>query len=166
MNIFRVDHCPIIAAQSLIDRHVNKMIVESCQMLCNAYSPDMLATAPKTQSGTVRKHSHVNHPCSRWILSGKENYQWLLEHTYALIDERKYRFGKSHFCESIYGWIINNIPVLPLGSTEPPRAFNSTIYNDSDVVDAYRSYYRSEKGFDKNGRPMLQYTRRNKPSWF
>lgn len=166
MNIFRVDNCPVVAAQSLIDIHVNKMIVESVQMLCNAYTTTELEKAPLTQSGNVRKHSHLHHPCSKWALSGKGNYVWLMLHTEALIEERKYRFDKGHFCESIFNWVASHIPSLPLGETDPPRAFDKTLYNDGDIVEAYRNYYRSEKAVDKNGKPMLKYTRRSKPHWF
>jgi hypothetical protein len=36
VNIFVVDRDPIIAAQSLCDKHVNSQLRESAQMLCSA----------------------------------------------------------------------------------------------------------------------------------
>ena len=38
MNIFVVDRDPIISARQLPDRHVTKMILESCQMLSIVFS--------------------------------------------------------------------------------------------------------------------------------
>ena len=37
MNIFHVDSHPVIAAQSLVDRHVVKMSLESAQLLSTAH---------------------------------------------------------------------------------------------------------------------------------
>ena len=37
MNIFYTDSDPVKAAQSLVDRHVIKMILETCQLLCTAH---------------------------------------------------------------------------------------------------------------------------------
>jgi len=37
MNIFMVDMDPIVAAQSLVDRHVVKMVLESSQLLSTAH---------------------------------------------------------------------------------------------------------------------------------
>ena len=165
MNIFRIDNDPEIATSMMIDRHVNKMIIESCQMLCNAFSTEQLESAPLTASGLVRKHSNLHHPCSKWVLSHLDNYMWLVKHTDALIKERKYRFGKGHFCESIFSWVCDRIPSLPLGGSEPPRAFNEDLYKHDNVVEAYRLYYKAEKKFDKKGRPMMKYTKRPIPTW-
>ena len=53
MNIFATDENPIIAARNLCDKHINKMIVESAQMLANGFSLERLAQddVPRNQKG-------------------------------------------------------------------------------------------------------------------
>lgn len=74
MNIFYLDEDPIQAASYLCDIHVRKMIVESSQLLANAYSVEQLKLAPVTQSGKVRKYSYYNHPCSIWVRSSTNHF--------------------------------------------------------------------------------------------
>ena len=51
MNIFVTDKDPVVAAQNLCDKHINKMIVESAQMLANAFSLERQAESdcPRSQ---------------------------------------------------------------------------------------------------------------------
>ena len=49
MNIFMLHLNPKISAQSAVDKHVVKMILESVQLLYTAYhltNPDLLKTSP------------------------------------------------------------------------------------------------------------------------
>ena len=72
MNIFVVDKNPIEAARALCDVHVNKMIVESMQMLTTALkqsgilAPDEL---PFRKDGITRYsgNAHPHHPCTKWV---------------------------------------------------------------------------------------------------
>jgi len=58
MNIFCIDKDPIQSAKWLCDQHVNKMVLESAQMVANCFSHEVLAEAPKTKKGTPRKYSY------------------------------------------------------------------------------------------------------------
>ena len=64
MNIFATDSNPIIAARNLCDKHINKMIVESAQMLANGFSLERLAQddVPRNQKGEPRTHGYSKHP--------------------------------------------------------------------------------------------------------
>ena len=54
MNIFRLDDDPAVAAYFHCDKHVGKMLIESCQML---------AAAQHLLGGTASyKLTHQNHP--------------------------------------------------------------------------------------------------------
>jgi len=75
VNIFALDWDPFLAAQFQCDKHVVKMVLESAQILCSAF-PD----APY-------KRTHPRHPCVRWALSTRSNYDWLVKHAYGLSDE-------------------------------------------------------------------------------
>ena len=95
MNIFYVELEPDAAARSLCDKHVVKMPLESAQMLCAPF-----ATAPY-------KRVHYNHPCTVWARESKANYEWLLDHAFALLQEytnRKRRLPSSRTHRTLEGF--------------------------------------------------------------
>jgi len=72
MNIFVVDYNPIEAANALCDIHVNKMIVESMQMLTTALKQSGLLAPnelPFRKDGITRYsgNAHPHHPCTKWV---------------------------------------------------------------------------------------------------
>ena len=104
MNIFVLDNDPIKAAEYSCDKHVVKMIVESCQMLSSAhrvldgqeYTDLSKGAKPRRikrwrleepREGLLWKASFVGHPCTQWIMQSKENYRWLARHAVALTEE-------------------------------------------------------------------------------
>ncbi len=100
MNIFAVNPDPITAAKELPDRHVTKMILESCQMLSLVFSPHYWdvgvvlkvdGTPFKTAKGAFKKH-----PCTIWAADSVENCAWLIEHARGLCEEFKFRYNKLH----------------------------------------------------------------------
>lgn len=162
MNIFYLDHSPIIAARYMVDAHAKdgKMLVEACQMLANCYTPEQLATAPLTQKGTVRKHSYFNHPCSIWARASYYNFRWLLEHAAELQVERYRRTGKDHFAHDFVRWVIMNEPTFPSISGTFPALAMPEKYHSSDPVESYRRYYTGEK------RHLAAWTNREPPEWW
>ena len=100
MNIFVVDKDPIIAARLLPDKHVTKMILESCQMLSVIFSPHYwnigeVLKKDGTPFNTV-KGAFKNHPCTRWAADAPENCAWLIQHACGLSEEFRKRYGKFH----------------------------------------------------------------------
>lgn len=102
MNIFVTDPCPRKSAIVLPDKHINKMGLESCQMLSIIASkwyhkygtiPKKDGTPYKTDRGAFR-----HHPCTIWAAKTIDNAEWLIQHGLALCDEFKYRFHKKHSC--------------------------------------------------------------------
>ena len=101
MNIFVTDPDPAKSAQSLPDKHIVKMPLESCQMLAIVAStkwghgfgklPKLDGTPYLTDKGAFR-----GHPCTIWA---QENYRWLIEHGLALCAEYTNRYGKVHSCQ-------------------------------------------------------------------
>ena len=137
------------------------MIVESCQMLANCYSQSELETAPKTKKGTVRKHSYFNNPCSIWTRKSLSNFNWLLIHALEMVQEKMYRNGKHHFCDSFLHWCKDKEPNLKdIGFTFPAQAMPD-IYRSPDPVKAYRDYYK----FYKMKNISMKWTKREKPYW-
>lgn len=148
MNIFYVDHDPVIAAQSLCDKHVVKMVLETAQLLCLAMPAEI----------SPYRHTHKNHPCAKWVVESTSNWNWLCTHGLALAKEYTYRYGREHKSEAV---IRRTAYYLESGRTPftiPPQCMPDE-YKVRDTVQAYRKYYREGK------RGLLTYTRREPPSW-
>lgn len=138
MNIFVLDKDPIVSAQLMCDKHVIKMILESAQMLC---SPFPNGDAPY-------KRTHFNHPCSKWIRESVDNYEWLLTHVYALLDEYLNRYNKIHKSLDAIAWCDDHYHQLDLpvdtGLTNFVQAMPEE-YKSKDAVKAYQTYYFNDK---------------------
>ena len=100
MNIFVVDRDPIIAARLLPDRHVTKMILESCQMLSVIFSDHYWGIGEVLKKdGTpfkTAKGAFKNHPCTKWAAESINHCAWLIQHACGLSDEFNARYGKRH----------------------------------------------------------------------
>jgi len=138
MNIFLLDLHPYYCAIMHVDKHVIKMILETCQLLCSAvhicgnYEP-------------CYKLTHKNHPCSIWTRQSIENYKWLCQLGKALCSEYTYRYGKTHKCQQYIEDLEENPPDLPsIGFTKPAMAMPDE-YKHQDPVLAYRKYYANDK---------------------
>ena len=100
MNIFVTDPDPVISAQTLCDKHVVKMVLESAQMLSTAWRD---FSTKYSDDNELYKTAHLNHPCSIWVRQARENYKWLYRHFVALCDEYTHRYGKSHASARLKG---------------------------------------------------------------
>ena len=151
MNIFILDKDPIIAAQYLCDKHVIKMALESAQLLCTT-SWHFNVPAPY-------KKTHYNHPCSIWVRSSIDNYNWLYCHALEICNQYNIRYNKFHKSESVIKWCgeLGGKPTIS-GLTDFVLAMPEC-YKCEDVVFAYRKYYM----FDKF--KFVSWKTR-KPDWF
>ena len=152
MNIFAVDTDPKIAAQQLCDKHVVKMILESAQMLCAVFP----------NGDAPYRRAFYNHPCTKWARESAENYEWLLDHAYAMCQEYTRRYGKVHKSLDAISWCGSNYHKLNIprkGLTKFAQAMPEQ-YKNSCGVTAYRSYYNGEKAY------FAKWSKRETPSWF
>jgi hypothetical protein len=155
MNIFVLDENPSLCAEYHCDKHVVKMILETCQLLCSAYY--FQENMDNVKNIDIYKLTHKNHPCSIWVRQSLSNWLWLKNLGIELYKEYKYRYGKQHKS----GEIIISLPtpnIKDFGLTNMPQAMPE-IYKKDNVVEAYRDYYRNEKT------NILKYTNRSIPSW-
>jgi hypothetical protein len=161
MNLFVLDRMPEIAAQYNCDAHVRKIILEATEMMGCAYDDGYFAPWP-----WVSKSKFVNHPMTIWVRESRQNFDWTIQHAYALCDEFEYRFGKRHKCRDYIDWIAMNIPIDNLensGRTDWPRCFGNfkdDISITNNAVEDYRNYYKIAK------RHLIKYTRREIPFWY
>lgn len=171
MNIFAIYNDPKESARHLCDQHVVKMIIESGQLLANAFTLERLNKddCPKTKKNESRRHSHLHHPSSKWTLSSRKNYEWVLEHALELVKEKSERYPKSpiHFTNDFLIWVSDHIDELQfqrqdledfsVAISEDKICRNDPKFSSSDSVGKYRLYYIYDKQFAT--------WKRNKPSW-
>ena len=166
MNIFYLDHDPVVAAQMSCDKHVVKMIVESAQMLSTAHRMiDGNEYSDKTKSGrkikrwkhpnpnlenTLYKACHTGHPSTLWVMESAYNYHWLYRHMMALNTEFKMRYG--HILDHKTVQLLEGPLMYPPRkislnkiATEPPPAMPDYCKIPGDVIESYRKYYCLEK---------------------
>lgn len=139
MNIFVLDNNPKLAAQYLCDKHISKMLLESCQLLCSAFDQ---GTAPY-------RRTHYNHPCSKWVRTSKQNYEWLIIHALSIAEEFLKRYGNGHASCKVLCWVMENYESklnLPnIGLTPFALAMPFEYQNKEDIVGSYRKYYLEDK---------------------
>jgi len=132
MNIFYLHYNPRICAKWHVDRHVVKMILETCQLLC---------TAIWLCGGTAHcKPTHQNHPSAIWTRANKENWIWLQKLGIALCEEYTYRYEKVHVLEKVIRELC--VPDLPDGDFyEPTPAMPNEYKCTNNSLMSYRNYY-------------------------
>jgi uncharacterized CHY-type Zn-finger protein len=166
MNIFFLHTNPRRCARWHCDKHVVKMLLETCQLLYTCHwivckDPDM-TTAPLTKSGQRGyKKSHWNHPCAKWVRMSLTNYVWLTTLGLELLREYNYRYpNREHACGRHIVWLHMYPPsgLHDIGWTEPIPAMPEQ-YKSGDAIASYRRYYIAEK------RGFAKYTGRHRPHW-
>lgn len=155
MNIFVTDPDPVISAKALDDLRLNKMIIETAQLLSTAMHEHGYA-------GTaIYKRTHINHPCTVWARESNSNYQWLLQYFIALDWERRQRTGKNHKTYTdLHPHLLNGLTLIPTGPLTPFA--NCSLYKDHGIFDAYKLTLKDKWAVDK--RPP-KWTNTTKPSW-
>ena len=187
MNLFILSSNPIEAAEAHADKHVVKMILEACQMLYSAHwvaaypnllenkspvavsraykilaNPTSMVDAPsrvgKADLESGYKPAHLHHPCTRWVRSSLQNYQWACALALAIGHEYTFRYGKIHACQQHAEWLQRNPPVLPSEGLQQFAIAMAIEYKISaDPIVSYQHYYRTGK------QGLLQYTKRERP---
>ena len=159
MNIFFLHKFPPKAAEYLCDKHVPKMLLESCQMLSTAvhqHKENIPWPLPIYRHHPVWKNvdnlykkAYPNHPMTKWVALNRGNFKWTLENAVFIGQEYYKRFNKYHKSRRIITLILQNnyMDCIPEGDfTEPPQCMPDE-YRDKDYVTAYRRYYNTDKKY-------------------
>jgi len=183
MNIFYLDHDPIVAAKWMVDKHVVKMILESAQLLSTAHR--VLDGTEKTvqryvegsfparyrnvkqwvledgRNDVIYQATHINHPSAVWVRESLKNYNWVFEHFFALMNEYTYRYGKIHKCYGDISFMLQTPPhnLRAFESTPIPSCMDDEYRVSDDPVHNYRNYYK----FGKVN--LHKWTKRDCPYW-
>ena len=88
MNIFFLDKSDFKSAEYLCDKHVPKMLLESCQMLSTAvhqHKENIPWPLPIYRHHPVWKNvdnlykeAYPNHPMTKWVGLNRGNFKWTL----------------------------------------------------------------------------------------
>jgi len=176
VNIFYIDGDPIKAAQSLVDKHCIKMVLESAQLLSTAHRLlDGEEFIGKTKTGRKAKRwklydsredvlyqaTHINHPSAVWCRKSVENYNWLADHLHALLQEYTHRYGKKHKVEGDLSYMLMSPPknLQEYDMTTMPSAMADEYKISDDPVVNYRNYYKLGKA------SMHSWKNRQPPEW-
>lgn len=176
MNIFYISKDPVQAAQWMVDKHVVKMILESAQLLSTAHrlidGVEKIGTSASGRSKkiwelfdarepVIYQATHINHPSALWCRSSIENYNWLVEHMFALMEEYTFRYNKKHKCQGELSYMLQSPPknLQEYEMTSIPCAMDDKYIISNDPVENYRNYY-------KNGKQHLfSWKNRERPEW-
>lgn len=167
MNIFLTSPDPRECAIALDDKRVNKMLLETTQLLCTTWH---VLTGPYEHVHVFKgiyMPTHRNHPCAKWVRSSKSAYLWATEHAYELGREYHSRFYRHpddpHKCLDIidraYGQFQSDKTLLPDGDLI--FDFNCSDYDTGDVFYDYKLCMQAK--WDTDSKP--RWTNRGKPDW-
>lgn len=189
MNIFYLDKEPRTAASYLVDVHVRKMLVETCQILSTVqrsllgYRETLVLSGQLKYRQTLRnpkldrlimESTHENHPCVKWVMEAAENHNWLTNYVYCLDQEYLMRFGRQSIDKKTYDKLILRLCVtIPTACfpstefTEPPCAMPKAFSSRSHLstVSRYRLYYKHKLTNNPNTIPSVWTGHTNKPEW-
>ena len=157
MNIFYLDQDIHKCVEAHCDKHVVKMILEYAQLLSSVHH---MTDPDPSKIISIYKLTHKNHPDAVWARASLGNYEYLYSLTILLGEEYTYRYGRVH--KSIY--MVEDMPYptfVPDGPfTEPPKCVHDDFKQIPDTVEAYRAYYKRDKGH------FCVWTKREIPKWF
>lgn len=157
MNIFVLNkNHPQLIAQDLCDIHLNKMYIESMQLLCTYYN--------RVGYNMPYKSTHINHPCSKWLRENHNNVVWLYDFAWGCSEEWKYRFGKIHGCDTVLqGYLPLSLITDERKSVEQFTLVMPEEFRSDDAEESYNNYYEWKCS---NMKVKARWTKRLKPSWF
>jgi hypothetical protein len=155
MQIFIISKNPKTAARMLCDKHIIKMILESCQILSTCHHLYNSKYVNK-----IYKKTHINHPCVLWVCKSKSNYQWLVEHLKELFKEYFFRYNKKeHKSYKIFKYLKNapenleDLALTKFAKVVPDK------FRKYSIVKSYRTFYIEKK------LEFCKWTKRKRPKW-
>lgn len=92
MNLFYLDTDLRLSASYMIDKHLNKQVLECFQLLANALHPHGFELRKKNNNG-IYGYTHEKHPLSRWTGMCYDNMEFVFQLALACLTEAKERFG-------------------------------------------------------------------------
>lgn len=166
MNIFVVSRDWDTCARALDDKRLNKMILETAQILCTVINLEEGAKV------TPYSNTHEHNELTKWAAREIYHQRWLWQLGMAYGREITHRFGRKHSCQLVLEGLTFNWPKLAM----VPRVLDEDeFYNAArhkklgldfthlPVRKAYRLYLSARWPNDKR-KPV--WTNREQPTWY
>lgn len=180
MNLFWLHPDPETCAKHHVDKHVNKMLTESVQILCTS------ASMNGYNKFWMYERYMPNHPVVKWAGESYANWNHVWKVAEALYDEYRFRYGQNsvHSAGEMLGkfdldtikrgFTLKDQMTRPYQATKdwPDLDESYTKENGIDgdewaqgfewpeVVEAYRYYYVGDKSH------IAKWKIRGKPEWW
>ena len=147
MNLFVLDNDPETSAQSMCDKHIPKMVVETFQMMGSALRRHGATDSamPLTSKGTPLIGGYKHHPVTIWIGDSITNFVWAALHGIALCEEYTMRYNKRHSCHNGILQMADMMDYINIGPQTPYAQAMPEEYRSENAVDSYRKYYKMDK---------------------
>ena len=141
----------IQSAQDLDNLRVVKMILESCQILSTVLNEQGLQAPYRS--------FNPKHPSCLWAAESSANFENLILHCSAMLEEYTERFGKVHKCSAVLAKILDmyNPMKFPSRSPTPLRLAMPEEFRSDNPVKSYRDYYSQKDN--------MRYPKEKIPSW-
>ena len=157
MQLFILDRSPAAAAQMLCDVHLRKMCLENAQILSG-----VLLNSGKKLLPQMPKPCNAAHPVIKAV-NTPFKINWVLRHNHALQQEFFRRSGKYHAYNKIVPVYFSLL--FCVGTIKEDWSFYRNFKDfkplSSDIVGAYREYYRFKKSILRH----WLYTNTSEPEW-
>ena len=169
MNLFYLDEDIDKCAEYHVDKHIVKMQLEAAQLITTALWVDhALGYVPRALDKEERRviddekvtlknldmrdraispylPSFYNHPCSIWVRTSLDNFEWTYAYVSALNSEYGYRYGgKSHKSAEVINQLQEPKNLPRLGLTPHAQAMPDELKRQ-DAILAYRDFYMLDK---------------------
>ena len=193
VNHFLIDLDTNLSAKHTCDQHVNRMILETCQLLYTAWHVNANELpAVKESEPQPYKKTHTNHPTAIWTRAHENNYNHMVAYAFALNKEAIARYPDrkvEHKCmqhlRRLQSWgypkkekqepivkkrkrkeTIYASVDLPEGLTKIPLCMpQEFIVKKGDCYSALKSYRKYYRSKELTMKRGMTW-KRNKPTWF
>ena len=165
MNIFYTSKCPIKCAEFLNDTRINKMIIETAQLL----SSGLIRNGYASDDDGLYKVIPQGKELAQWAVANKKQYKWMMEHLVALNYEYRSRYNKINdhkTFEKLFEKLVYYWPLMPDGEfVDPPnwtenKSLGINYKHIKNTRKAYKMYL--EKRFETDKRIPTWYGKARK----
>jgi hypothetical protein len=155
VNIFVTSPDPHACALALDDIRLNKMIIESCQILCTVLH------LSGRGSPELYKPAYIRHPVVLWTARDARHYTWLVRHLEALFEGRVFRLCSSeHRSLQLLPFLTQYVENL----MAPVVFVNCTPYKD--VPSVYLAYQMTLRDKWRQDRRLPAWSKQGSPNFF
>lgn len=158
MNIFATYDCPVKSALALDDVRLNKMIIETAQMLSTVLRKELVF------DDRLYKSAYERHPCTLWAGRTRGNFQWLCNHGLAMSIIYEVMYGKKHKSSEVISLCSSLVHKVPKGGlTEFADCTEFKDRTDIPVTERYKMFMNLKWSRDTI---TLKWTGRKVPSFY